>query len=509
MASSSGFVNVVANDFRKAYFSETTYKAGRVPKGLALHYLIALGQPQVIIEKWIEGRRQKKPEHLNAQEQRYNLTPLAVCVLAKNVGIARALLNAGVDPHIPDFMGWTPLHHAAVLGYHELTGIFVAALGGEEAALKLKSLQGSTYQDLQSFVSTANAAGPIKGCFIKEAGTVVQCTAEKFYAIAKARFCNGVLMTSDHLLSWWQAQTPQSLASYHDKQFTTALLKSYAKMQANPPKLVLRHDEGAVGWGVAAGELIKKFQALCIYGGKLIVTQEESDAIDRGDFHRRDYVFDQVDGQKYRNYGGMFNDSYPNVVLHVLDQEGYKRDMMVSSEDIPAGQQLFLDYGFAHGVKKNYVHKELNLDGLHKFALSKHSRLLDFLSQKTLNLLEVMSDIDFFAEYVGLQYILNTPSSMIYLVGIGQLPIELLNAFCKREDLQLNKTSVQIASYAISIANNLSEHEKQLGSAAEDIQVTLKRWADTLPLIKFMFFLSDLAKITTISEWDALKGRLP
>jgi hypothetical protein len=109
---------------------------------MALHYLIALDQPEENIGKWLE----KNPQCLNhSDENHLELTPLAVCVLKQNKSLTEFFLGKGANPTIGDHKGWTPLHHAAVFENKEILQLLIEKVS-EATAKKLRNSENGNYQ---------------------------------------------------------------------------------------------------------------------------------------------------------------------------------------------------------------------------------------------------------------------------------------------------------------------------------------------------------------------------
>lgn len=515
MASAVAKSSILGTLFPSGRYDEVSKKY----KTLVLHYLIALAQPSENIVKWIQSRAEKKPQHLDHQSDVYRrLTPLAVCAIAGNVEVAKALLKAGANPRLADFKGWTPLHHATVLGHGELQDILLEALGGVDTAAGLRSLHGGNYTDLQALLSAKPVESENPVCLIEEASAVNECTAGRFHEITNAQFCNKVAIEPEQLMNWWvdteNVFDPSSLA-YSTQQKLLEIMQPRAleelrKVQEIPAQLILCNEQVG-GYGVKAGQPIGRYQGVTIYGGRLVCVQQEAEAATT--LSATDYVQHNVDATDIRNMGPMINDAFPNCGVVTVRADGFEYQLILASEEIPAGSFLYINYTASHNVKTKYIHHELNLAGLLKFLEEQAGRVrawLDDSLKSPQDLQAVVVDIAGQSKLDKIKYLMETPSTLLHLIGISKFPLELILAvYNKKELLGLDKDSCAIVFLCGCIENNLSENAEALGKVAGEIRQLCSAWAKDYPVITIVNLLQMLASIKSEGDWVEFIKDLP
>jgi len=503
--------------FLEATFPIAAYKAKKVANGLCLHYLIVLNQPEAAIQKWIENRKSKKPEHLDYQDPAYyKLTPLAVCALTGNAAIAHALIDAGAKLSRVDFKGWTPLHHAVVLRCDLLKELFLSVLGADAAA-NLKSFHGGSYRDLEALLSAEPADGATEVCWIREAQAVTKCTASRFKEITGADFCKTIVMSPEQLMGWWKSRDdiylPGSLAYTiqrdYLKKVQPSLLLEYEKVQAAPIQLTLYQGLKG-GYSVETQQPIEPFQGIVVYGGRLICDQAE--ALEERGIEATDYIQNEIDGTRVRNLGPMINDSFPNCMVVTVRANGYEYQLIVANRKIAAGETLYLDYSSGHNVKTRYLHHELNLEGLLAFLKNDGEELTRWVSKPWSEdeLISLIVDLEQQAKLSSLRYLINTPSTLLQLIGIDRFPLELIRmTYNKREELALDKESSILAYYCGVIAYSLKTKAVELGSALKEMRQACFSWSQDYPAQTVINILPSLAEIKTQDQWEEFKKDLP
>ncbi len=136
-----------------------------------------------------------------------------------------------------------------------------------------------------------------------------------------------------------------------------------AKLQRDVPRRTLKGRSDVQGWGLFAGEDIKRHEYIGEYKGE-IVGESESDR--RGAvYHHRgvEYLFklnkdQEIDSSRAGNKMRFINNSLRNDVINVEAKKmfcnGVQRIMLFSKKPIEAGKELFFNYGYPKSVTKNF-----------------------------------------------------------------------------------------------------------------------------------------------------------
>lgn len=380
------------------FFPKSEYKeACAQNKKLVPQYLIALGQPTATILKSAE----KHPDYRDPQ---YGLTALAVATLSQNHEVMEALMSRkDVNPLSEDVALLTPLHYAEALQDQKSIQLINTAL----KTRKLASVNFSGWQ--QMFNPTFPAEQREVYFHINDEGKVVPGTVGDFKKQTGAIFYDNLVSSREN----WVAnlaqrikipkQTSQPLMISVGK----ALLQDLGKFQAQPPKLYLGEQKGA-GLGLFAGQPLKHGQLCTIYGGEIDLSRAAGD-----------YTLGFEHADKYRNMAGMINDGFPNLISSpIILPDGRIFQSFLASVDIPEGAPIFWDYGKFYSFKqRGYL--PLNLSEMESYikqhGLLKLMQLVEKNVQEQGNTtLEKLSLKQGTAARIS--YILNTPSTLVYLL---------------------------------------------------------------------------------------------
>lgn len=132
-----------------------------------------------------------------------------------------------------------------------------------------------------------------------------------------------------------------------------------AKLQLDMPRRTLKGRSDIHGWGLFAGEDIKKTEYIGEYKGEII---GEDEMFRRGAvYHHRgvEYLFklnkDQdVDSSRAGNKIRFINNSkkHANLLPKLMFCNGVQRIMLYAKQDIKAGEELYFEYGYKKEVTK-------------------------------------------------------------------------------------------------------------------------------------------------------------
>ena len=140
-----------------------------------------------------------------------------------------------------------------------------------------------------------------------------------------------------------------------------------AKLQRDVPRRTLKGKSDVQGWGLFAGEDMKKHEYIGEYKGE-VVGEKESDR--RGAvYHHRglEYLFNlnkgqEIDSSRAGNKMRFINNSCKPQIINVEAKKmfcnGVQRIMLFSKKHIEAGEELFFNYGYPKHVTKNFWERD-------------------------------------------------------------------------------------------------------------------------------------------------------
>jgi|GEM_PF-1524667 len=446
-------------------FPKAKYKnAGHA---MALHYLIALNQPEKNIQGWLE----QHPEYLNfSNQEHFGLTPLSVCVIVNNKNLARLFLDRSADPKIGDHQGWTAFHHAAIIGDQEMLILLVQKVG-ESVAETLLNFAGGNYKDLVELITPRPISLQERVCYYHEGEKeAVACTAEKFQSLTGVPFCHSVVVSPQELIKQWK-----NLKLEANPDPSAKAERVYLEYLNNAPKISFGRDspESPYGFDVFAEENIKENQVITTYGGI-------ADS-DRPYTAHTIYSMNDVHSEKIRNLGAMINDGFPNCGCSLETIKGFRRLLFIAIRDIKKGEKILFNYGLTHPTKiyQSFPHFELNPGELERYVAN------GSLVEKLTTLSKGHSS---FADRERLKYLLETPSSMLYLLSKGALKREELSHFFDFFEKQYNQAAIKdfiLSCYKIeeTLEPFLKRGQDKL---VENMRALLFYWVQSFPISLIM-----------------------
>jgi len=488
-------------------------------KKLVLHFLIAHRNSFKKIQDWIQkieekGNQQFK-EYLDysGEDRCYKLSPLAVCVLVKDQQTAAFLIQKGASPMIPDIKGWTSFHHAAVQKDQQMLQLLETAQGVDLTVLgNLRSQEGGTYRDLQNLLNTP-LPKPQDSVFYyrQENGAIISGTANQFRELTGALYTSSVVVTSSDLITLWANPRLRNELYNHLHDFWQKICESYF---LNPPKIYLGKESSNTPWGfdVYVDQDISAFQGITVYGGR--VNPHPADA---------DYLLIDVDGKEIRNLGPMINDGFPNCMYLPVAYRGFSYDLFIAIREIKKGERLVWNYGISHSVKLNTPHFELNPKELEDYVrnaiFEKFTDLLLFF-KSAYRLAAPSTLLTKLAEREKLSYLLETPSSQLYLLSKGLLPSEDICEILFQDQESLKKVRLNVErldvlqNFAIKcdfVKKRLEAFtEEKQGQMVGEIQELLRYWSCNLSgqvLIDLIYLFAESLKedIHSLEDWNRYK----
>ena len=140
-----------------------------------------------------------------------------------------------------------------------------------------------------------------------------------------------------------------------------------AKLQRDVPRRTLKGKSDVQGWGLFAGEDMKKHEYIGEYKGEVVGEQESNR---RGAvYHHRglEYLFNlnkgqEIDSSRAGNKMRFINNSCKPHIINVEAKKmfcnGVQRIMLFSKKHIDAGEELFFNYGYPKSVTKNFWERD-------------------------------------------------------------------------------------------------------------------------------------------------------
>ena len=140
-----------------------------------------------------------------------------------------------------------------------------------------------------------------------------------------------------------------------------------AKLQRDVPRRTLKGRSDVQGWGLFAGEDMKKYEYIGEYKGEVVGEQESNR---RGAvYHHRglEYLFNlnkgqEIDSSRAGNKMRFINNSCKPHIINVEAKKmfcnGVQRIMLFSKKHIDAGEELFFNYGYPKSVTKNFWERD-------------------------------------------------------------------------------------------------------------------------------------------------------
>lgn len=495
----SSSIQSVTQNLLKEIFPEEKYKTAG--EKMTLHFLIALGQPNSGIIQWIK----KKPTYLNHKDKAYlQLTPLAVCVLKGNKEIAKILIEDGADPTIGDHKAWTPFHHAAITDTSMLDLLLIRKFS--PIAHTLLNSENGSYRHLIILTSTQFAPIDSQVFYLREGVTVSKQTAKKFRELTNAIYCHSVYISSEELIRKWKTKKIEVIQSLLPPQ---CLKTEYERCRHNPYKISIgKIDNASQGYDVFAEETISPFHGIALYGGNF---KNQSTNVD--------YYLEDIDGENVRNIGPMINDGFPNCTCEPIIVGGFRYFLFLSIQEIKPGEKLYWNYGATHRVKLDIPHLELNKEKLLNYVDCLPEKL-QFLLKTDPRKISNLALLNYLADKERISYLLQTPSSLFYLLSQNRFPIEAMVVLFDNKfqslplKLGLNQDKFDTWSLIAKMCSSIHFvlQQEPFRDIHSEVRAILLQWSSTLPMSLIMnctaFFANSILRVKSEENWNIFKQDL-
>lgn len=372
---------------------------------------------------------QELPVHiLDHQENARRVTPLHACVIMNDIHMLERLLDQGVDPCKQDSSGWTAFHHAALKGNEVMLTLLKSYAKSEDSEM-YRTPCGKNYLDIQRLLerTRADSNALVFKYFDETDDRVLVGSAQKFFELTGAHFVSESLIRPDYLMECWEKPYQDDTQRSLYIRLTQHVENNFNAYKNNPPPLYMKKT--SMGWGVFTERNVQAGELVLHYAGEAKSGPAQSA-----------YCAGSIDGKEYRNLGPQVNDGIPSLVPIYAHVEGLPKTIVyVALEDIKAGSEIFINYGFNHTVKKSpYLCNEIN--HLRAFLVKQGGLLKVYKEADQLINLDGNQYKSSFEKALRLaylkshfSYIFQTPSVLLDLILDGSIKVEDLLMLFERE----------------------------------------------------------------------------
>ena len=364
------------------------------------------------------------PKEINKFSSRFKLTPLHLATIAGNQDATKLLLDNGAEINKHDYKQFTALAHAAMKGDLDLVSLYKQY----NARTDLITSTGASYEDYLKL----NRLEERQTCSIESPcdSLDIKATVAKPCLGNDVEWINEIVITPQQLVNIWQS--PAAAESMLDK-IESKLLENYysasiQRYRKNPPELSvetilvddLKRPLPMNICGLVAKTSIKEGEIIAEYLGEWIEEKKFQDDNLSRKISDEYVMMKNIDGRKYRGYGAMANDGFPNALTHTFtNSAGLTRTFLVASEDINPGDQITIDYLDEHSLKTQ-KRMEMRPAALLRFARQEWSDKNWFKKLKeTTTSIEKVSEPANASKFSKWIYLFTTPASLLILIEDG------------------------------------------------------------------------------------------
>lgn len=299
------------------------------------------------------------------QVTEYQLSLLHVAAICNNLAAVSLLMQAGFDPEPTDVRGWTPAHHAAVLGHYDIMTFLQ-----KQAIFDPLNENNGTSRDLYNLVRVPYET-MIRVWDHGRRQVFLHPFSDVFKEKEVVAFSDDV--HSDPLVLLQEWRNPLSWPENNlPKNLIDQLMSGYTSMKQSPLKVALdldcRDDQGIphakeIGKGLVASDFCSVGDMLCEYGGINL----ETNWVLHDEQDQHEHRMMQISSAKVRSYFSLAQDSHPNSRQVMVKIGGIHRYILVATELISPGDPITYNYG-EHAIKGiKMLHVELRERALTSF----------------------------------------------------------------------------------------------------------------------------------------------
>jgi len=247
-----------------------------------------------------------------------------------------------------------------------------------------------------------------------ETGVIRPLTQSQFVEMTGgAQFYDGLIGSPNAIYRNWYRN------EMHDEVVIAWMGKRFADYCRNKPRLFLL-QEGPAGLGVSTERKIKRGSLAAFCGSELTRPDEESSMTDP-------YSNVVATGKRFRNYGPIVNDGFPNVQELPLVVDGVEFSGLVALRDIMPHQKILHSYDYSHPIKWG-PRVELDVpEILHAFPTPPSpAQVWKGLKKMDADARDPDLQFDYQCKKAGLLYLLHTPSILLSLCLRGHFDLDSL-----------------------------------------------------------------------------------
>ncbi len=296
--------------------------------------------------------RDSCPE-LNQTLTDYQISPLHLAAMSQNLDAVSLLASRGAHLDATDVHGFTPFHHMALQG--NLAGLkLLDSLG---ANTELRTHDGGSAEDFLRY--TAPFRDPAEWKLRKD-------------AIRAHHEIDPVCLKTTIALVDSPVAPPQVLADYVwnfrdasagdelNPLFNQHLMESHRAFVQAPPRLEIKQNDAISSCGLFAYDPIPKGAVIGYYGGEFFSMSFGQNVYGKNPESTEYKMLGTMPiyGDKYRSPVAMASDGFPNsVFIELRDTDRGVRGLpyqpvLIATQDIQPGQEILVDYGKRHNIKK-------------------------------------------------------------------------------------------------------------------------------------------------------------
>lgn len=476
-------------------------------KNFALHFLIALGQPKELIEKFIVSLKEKNPTRLTQGDPlNSNLTPLHLAAMKGSVVVAQLILDAVPNKdqkkqmiQMRDKRCWTPLDFATLTS-PKLYQIFM----GFRAQINEKN---PFSRDLLALCGRENKIRATNKLSLEDSDSKkIMLVSKASQAVRHKVFGQQFFHTDFPVFKSDQFLENLWIENYTITQLDKFLMTPYANYKKNAPTLLISPCQELQNLVPSAYECramkkINKGQVVSEYSGlseEMGSAERFMDSFKEETIHKGEYYLGGMNSRSIGNESRFFNCGFPNLACLSTTSEGLSRRLMIAIDDIDANEPILWDYGSS--MK--------NLTFGTQILLGKDRMNLFFKNLRTEQLLPLLMEVE--AETLDqfivqqniltrIHYVYNNPTALLYLCFNKTKELKVWKTFFDTNLMtEWKKTNALSFLYIRTIFDILDSV-----AAIKDVDAWVLQKLEKIPLLNILKGLEMISQGQSFAEVDA------